>query len=296
MSESGEATSSEKPGGGEAVAPAPGTCLTGDSTGILSEEQVALIMQRLDGSLSSGDPRQSPDSRLQLPNKLVWIEELFYKCLQVFQEICSTGDGSLLDPEFLNLFAGLYWHHYAKGLEKDDGAALASMAGKIAEEDWREMLHDMDMCLSVADDEEYNLIGTTTLAAFRNYHKLEDLAKKVNDWVPLGEGLDYVMEINYLMANLVGRICHRANNYDANFLTRFVDMYHVFFLAPVQAQWKEPGNMTRVYEYLFGGYGMRKSLLKLGYCTGNALSYTAIQGNYPRPFDHNSTILFPSIN
>lgn len=73
----------------------------------------------------------------------------------------------------------------------------------------------------------------------KSYKSLSDITEKIDDMLGVKPDFDHVMEINWLMGNLVAAICSKARQFDVNFLQRFLNAYQMLYYSPVEAIWLE---------------------------------------------------------
>ncbi|ODN06648.1 Brain-specific angiogenesis inhibitor 1 [Orchesella cincta] len=258
-----------------------GGCEIDPAKEVLDETLKPLIEARLNGSLGSGDMLTAVKDK-----RNIWKMELFDRVYELFVSACPAPIVSL---DYMQVFAALFVHHLNNAWE--DSKFLNN---SIREEDWMTMVRDLRECRSAFHPGSAGAIAVMTSVDTQTYRKLDDLKDKVEKLIGFSPQNDHVMEINWLMANLVACVCHKANGYDVNFYPRFFNMYHELLFLPIMEQWKNPGKYPEAYKYLFGGYGMDKVLTKITLCTQNYMLSSGISEIYPRPMEQKDTILLPT--
>ncbi|CAL8111672.1 unnamed protein product [Orchesella dallaii] len=257
-----------------------GGCEVDPAKEVLDDTLKPLIEARLNGTLGS-------DDMLTLINdkRNIWKMELFDRSYDLFLSACPPP---IVQFDYMQVFAALFVHHLNNAWQ--DGKFLNT---SIREDEWLAMIDNMRDCRSVFSPEAAGEVAALTNVDTQSYKKLDDLKEKVEKLIGFSPQNDHVLEINWLMANLVASVCYKANEYDLNFYPRFINMYHELFFLPIMEQWENPGKYPEAYKYLFGGYGMDKVLTKLTLCTQNYMLASGISEIYPRPMEQKDKILLP---
>ncbi|CAL8118445.1 unnamed protein product [Orchesella dallaii] len=169
--------------------------------------------------------------------KVTWKLELLDT---IFEIAMAAVPGSLVPFYYMNRIRELFIYQLAKAWKRlgDDGSVTDGKIGLLTEYDYRSLAHLTRNCYGMMGVDGPLFQGIAENA----WYRMAEPGQSENIvWRSLvrNKGNNIVIEMTWLLTNMVGGICHRLFGYVHNFWALYIHFITQMYLVPVVPEWSQ---------------------------------------------------------